>query len=235
MKHHRSNFWQVKVKGASPPFFSCPEQLNRWPCHSVTESAVRTFLIEIQRATQETCDIWDIWSESWRNMTWPTCWNFLTMLTFFNNFDNSWQFDKFCQFLTVFDNFDNSDSFDNLEQFMTILAIYDSFWQFWYFLVILTTWCFFTFLTIFGIVELFDNLSILPILTILTIHDNLCDLTFKSDTGQHLQFLRCLILFSSAGSSNISFSLSSHHSRKAIISGASVDDSQSVSMVDNLF
>ena len=25
------------------------------------------------------------------------------------------------------------------------------------------------------------------------IHDHLCDLTIKSDTGQHLQFLRCLV------------------------------------------
>ena len=38
--------------------FSCPEQLNRWPCHSVSQSL--------------TCDLWDIWSELWEDMVWPT-------------------------------------------------------------------------------------------------------------------------------------------------------------------
>ena len=37
--------------------FSCPEQLNRWPCHWLTNS---TFTFDIHRATLETCDLWDI-------------------------------------------------------------------------------------------------------------------------------------------------------------------------------
>ena len=53
-------------------FFRCPEQLNRWPCHWVTESLTQgTLLIDIQRATQETCDLWDIWLEWWGDMNWP--------------------------------------------------------------------------------------------------------------------------------------------------------------------
>ena len=49
-------------------FFSCPEQLNRWPCHSLTHWLTDwltegTFTFEIQRATRETCNLWDIWSE----------------------------------------------------------------------------------------------------------------------------------------------------------------------------
>ena len=36
------------------------------------------------------------------------------------------------------------------------------------------------------------------------IHDNLCYLTIKSDTGQHSQFLRCFLLFAAIG---ISFHL----------------------------
>ena len=37
----------------------------------VTDS---TFTFDIQRATPETCDLWDTWSEWWGNMTWPTFW-----------------------------------------------------------------------------------------------------------------------------------------------------------------
>ena len=29
------------------------------------------FREHIQRATLETCDLWDIWSEWWGQMTWP--------------------------------------------------------------------------------------------------------------------------------------------------------------------
>ena len=38
----------------------------------------RTFTFDKQRATLETCDFWDIWSERGK-MNWPTIWNFLTM------------------------------------------------------------------------------------------------------------------------------------------------------------
>ena len=55
--------------------FSCPEQLNRWPCpllgpwvghHQQSESS------QHYRVTLETCDLWDIWSGWWGDMTWPT-------------------------------------------------------------------------------------------------------------------------------------------------------------------
>ena len=53
-------------------FFSCPEQLNRWPCHWLTHWLTQgTLPIDIQRATHETCDLWDLWSEWWGYMTWP--------------------------------------------------------------------------------------------------------------------------------------------------------------------
>ena len=38
--------------------------------HSLTHW-LRTLLIVIQRATLETCELWDIWSEWWEDMTWP--------------------------------------------------------------------------------------------------------------------------------------------------------------------
>ena len=51
--------------------FSCPEQLNRWPCHSLTDS-LRTLLIVTQKTIQLTSDFPDIWSEWWGDMSWPT-------------------------------------------------------------------------------------------------------------------------------------------------------------------
>ena len=53
--------------------FSCPEQLNRWPCHSLTQSITDSgyFYFWHYRVTLETCDLWDICSEWWEDMTWP--------------------------------------------------------------------------------------------------------------------------------------------------------------------
>ena len=53
-----------------------PEQLNRWPCHWFTHWLTDwltdgTFTFDIHSATPETCDIWNIWSESLGDMTWP--------------------------------------------------------------------------------------------------------------------------------------------------------------------
>ena len=52
--------------------FSCPQQLNRWPCHSVSHSLThwRYFYFWHYRVTPETCDLLDIWSEWWGDMTW---------------------------------------------------------------------------------------------------------------------------------------------------------------------
>ena len=91
--------------------FSCPEQLNRWPCHWLTDWL---------KAIPETCDLWNIWSEWWGDMTW----------IFFYNFYNFWQF---WRFFIIFEMFDNFDNFDNFWQFLTIFEIFrnfDNFWQF---------------------------------------------------------------------------------------------------------
>ena len=50
--------------------FSCPEYLNRWPCHWLSHW-LSDFWFWHYRVTLETCDIWDIWSEWWEDMTWP--------------------------------------------------------------------------------------------------------------------------------------------------------------------
>ena len=114
-----------------------PEQVNRWPCHSVT-GWLRTLLLHIQRQTPETCDLWDIWWEWWRNTTWPTFWQFLDFFDnlwqfkiifdnfgnlwfFFNNFDSSWQFWKFDNY----DFFYIFYHFANIGRFFNILTIFD--------------------------------------------------------------------------------------------------------------
>ena len=53
--------------------FSCPEQLNRWPCHSLTDwvSEWVTFRFWHYSVALETCDLWDIWSEWWGDLIWP--------------------------------------------------------------------------------------------------------------------------------------------------------------------
>ena len=57
-------------------------QLNRWPCHSLTHWVtdwVSHFwfwnirqAIDCQRNTQDTCDLWDIWSKWIGDMSWQT-------------------------------------------------------------------------------------------------------------------------------------------------------------------
>ena len=89
--------WQ-KPHWSREPFLwscykSCPEQLNRWPCCSLSHWP---FDFDMQRATQETCDLWDIWSEWWGKMTWDNFWQLWQFLIFFSMsftiFDNFWQF-----------------------------------------------------------------------------------------------------------------------------------------------
>ena len=167
--------------------FSCPDrvcgQLNRWHCHPLTQWVSEPLLI------------WEHMTCHWMSKSYQG--------------DFLWSFWKFYHFWTcwqIWTIFDNLDNFDNFGQF----------WQFWKLLTILTI------LTIFDnydnfidILTFFDNVDIfyhcdndnrnpgdlLPLRHWLQfwqlrtwIHDNLCDLTIKSDTGQHLQFLRCFRL-----------------------------------------
>ena len=81
-------------------------------------------------------------------MTWLTFWQFLTILTIFDNFDNFWQFLTILTILKFFDNFGPfstiltiSDNFDNLNNFW-------KFWQFWQFLQLFTIFTMLTFFTI---------------------------------------------------------------------------------------
>ena len=84
---------------------------------SLTDS-VTNFYFWHYRVTLETCDLWDIWSEGWGNMTWPT------FLQCFDNFDNFWTF--FDNFLTFFTIFNNVDDFWQFWPFSTILTIFDN-------------------------------------------------------------------------------------------------------------
>ena len=113
--------------GVQARVFSCPQQLNRWNCHSLSHWLTKDFTNWHYRVTLETCDLWDIWSEWWGNMTWPTFWQFLTFLTIFESFEIFWQFWQFFwqfwQFSTLLTIFDNFEHFQQSWQFLTILAI----------------------------------------------------------------------------------------------------------------
>ena len=73
------------------------------------------FYFRHYRVTLETCDLWDIWSEWWGNMTWPSFWQFFTILTIFDIF---WQFSTISTILDIFYNF---------WQFFIIWTIFESF------------------------------------------------------------------------------------------------------------
>ena len=53
-----------------PSIFSCPadSSIGDFVTHWLTEWPFKT---HTNRVTLETCDLWDIWSEWWGNMTWP--------------------------------------------------------------------------------------------------------------------------------------------------------------------
>ena len=90
--------------------FCCPEQLNRWPCHWLTD---RTLLIDIQRVTLETCDLWDIWSEWWGDMTF----RFLEDFQIFGRFSDFW---KIFRFWTIFRFLEDIQIFGRFSGFWTI-------------------------------------------------------------------------------------------------------------------
>ena len=52
-------------------FLAIPRQLNRRPCHWLPPAIVEK---HYHRALWETCDPWDMSSERWGDMTWPTKW-----------------------------------------------------------------------------------------------------------------------------------------------------------------
>ena len=103
-----------------------------------------TFGEHLQRAIPETCDLWDIWSDWWGDMTWPKK---ETMIKTNTKTETMTKTNTFREHLQR----DPRDLWD--------LRHWLQFWQ-------LRTW----------------------------FHDNLCYQTIKSDTGQHSQFLRCLLL-----------------------------------------
>jgi hypothetical protein len=90
------------------------------PRHSISHSTTQSLTEESSkhyRVTLETCDLWDIWSEWWGNMTWPKKWQFLTILTIFNNLNNSWKFWQILTFLIIFTIFYNLNNFNLVFQF----------------------------------------------------------------------------------------------------------------------
>ena len=90
--------------------FSCPEQLNRWSCHSLTESLSHslTFTFTIQRAILE-------WP--WRFVTFETL-DPQMMTTFYDNFWSRYSITIQSQF---FDDIQSQFSITTLKSSITIL------------------------------------------------------------------------------------------------------------------
>ena len=88
--------------------FSCPEQLNRWPCHWLN------FFLQFWHflTTLTTFDnFWEFWQ-------------FLRVLTIFESFDNFWQFfDIFWQFLTILTIFWSFLQFSTMSTFEILITI----------------------------------------------------------------------------------------------------------------
>ena len=98
---------------------SIGDLVNHWVSHWL-----RTLLLDIQRATPETCDIWDIWylsdEETWSDQHF----DLITILIFFDFF---WPCCQYCQILVNFDYFDilDKNQYKDLtfETLITILTI----------------------------------------------------------------------------------------------------------------
>ena len=116
--------------------FSCPQQLNRWPCHSLTHWLTQDFttwhsksdpgglwplrhLIRVMKKH----DLTNIFTfvDNFDNFTMLTIFDSLIFFyNFWQCFDNSWQF---CQFLRNFTILTMFDIVDNFWQFLTIWQI----------------------------------------------------------------------------------------------------------------
>ena len=139
-----------------------------------TMTKTKTFWEHLLRAILETCDLWDIWSEWWGDMTWPK----ELQRHVYKDKDNDkgilrtpskaapWDF-------VTFETFDQSDGetwHDQQRQRHsgnTATNTYElEVWNCCHFRQ-LRTW----------------------------IYDNHCYLGIKSDTGQHSQFLRCFLKY----------------------------------------
>ena len=78
-------FWEKNVV----VIFSCPQQLNRWPCHWLSQSLTFTFDITEWPERLVTFETFDQSDEE----TWPTFWQFFDNFDFFKFFfDIFWQF-----------------------------------------------------------------------------------------------------------------------------------------------
>ena len=80
--------------------FSCPQQLKRWPCHSVSQSLTHwPFDFDIKKTikqwtSRETCDLWDIWSD-----------RFLEDFQIFGKILDFWKIFRFLEDFQIFGRF----------------------------------------------------------------------------------------------------------------------------------
>ena len=165
-----------------------------------TITMANTFRKHLSRAIFETCDLWDIWSEWWENMTWPTKrqrqrqiqrqWQIhlentfkerslriVTLKTLAQSHEKTWPAKK---------DYEKNKVKDKTRQWQirfenTLKEFFDD---------ILKT--FREYLQIAILQKLWNYWHFWPLRT--WKHYNHRDLAIKIDTGQHSQFLRCFII-----------------------------------------
>ena len=157
---------------------------------SLTDSLSHsTFTFDIQRATLETCDLWNIWSERWGDMTWlkkdlpiniPT--HLPTYIptylsTYLREHPHGAKLVETCDLFDIWSEWCGDlirqKTTYLLPTYLPYLPTLRHWLQYWQ----LRTW----------------------------INDNLCYLTINCDTGRHSQFLRCFILICLQPTSNVQF------------------------------
>ena len=159
-----------------------------------TMTKTNTFREHLQRATLETCDLRDIWSEWWGDMTWPKkdndkarykdkekdnvkdiqrapsksdprdLWHLQHLIRVMRRHDQTKKRDNYNDKYRDKDKYILRVPSESDPRELWDLRHWLQFWQ-------LRTW----------------------------IHDNLCYLRIKSDTGQHSKFLRCFLLQNAMG------------------------------------
>ena len=106
------------------PFWAVNRQLNRWPCHWLSEWVTET-PFDFRRATLKTCylETFDLSNEE----TWPEqfFWQILTILAIMTIFDKFWQFWKLLTVFILLLNFENVDNFDTFD--FLLITIFDKF------------------------------------------------------------------------------------------------------------
>ena len=105
--------------------FSCPEQLNRWPCHSLTHSLLLLPYKEqsLRLATIETFDQTDFWKVFRFLEDFQFSGTFLKDFQIFGRFSDFWKIFRFVEDFYIFGRFAGFWTIQGLVTFETLITI----------------------------------------------------------------------------------------------------------------